>query len=112
MKEANNIETNFDGIDFYDESGNVIDDMNSYMENLKNVVTYEGTIEIGSIVKRKKRDQLVVVEQTDIDTCIGKFDFAGKKIDDSDEDLVLFNRKDVEAVLLDKNMDQSDHKSR
>ncbi len=112
MKEANNIETTFDGIDFYDESGHVIDNMESYMEQLENVVTYEGAIEIGSIVKRKKRDQLVVVEQIDIDTCIGKFDFAGKKIDDSDEDLVLFNRKDVETVLFDKNMEQSGSKSR
>lgn len=107
MDNINNCETSFNGIVFLDQNGDVLPDIEKYLVDIQNEPSVLGILNVGDIVKIKNAEYLVKIKYLNFNVPnIGVVDYAGKKLNDESDNLVLFNKKDIEKKLSNEELNQ------
>lgn len=101
MREFNRFETNFSEMNFIDENNQKID----INEVLNRQDGFKESISVGDLVRLKTVDYVVEIKFVNFNVPnLGIVDFAGSRIDEKSDDLVLFNRKDIECLVNEKDI--------
>ena len=86
----------FNDLKFKDENGNKVADNEQYIKSLQKNLSFKEKLEVGDIVKLKGEDSSNEVIYIDYEIPgIGIVDYAAKNISRDENDLTLFNQKDI-----------------
>ena len=86
----------FDDLIFKDKNGNRVDDNEQYIKTLQKNSSFEEKLEVGDIVKLEGDDSSYEVIYINYEIpSIGIVDYAAKNISRDEDDLTLFNQKDI-----------------
>ena len=93
---VNNIDFSINDVNFINKEGKEV----AYTEFLKESqnITFKEKLNVGDVVRIKGRFNLVRVEYVNY-LALGRYkvDYAGKELGVSDDDLLLFNQKDIQG---------------
>ena len=88
--------SSFDDLIFKDKNGNRVDDNEQYIKSLQKNSSFEEKLEVGDIIKLKGDDSSYEVIYINYEIpSIGIVDYAAKNISRDEDDLTLFNQKDI-----------------
>ncbi len=103
MDELERFNTNFNEMEFLDENGKPIKEDPAEYFKKKQEPTYLERLNIGDIAQIKKVGYSVKVEYVDYEVeNVGIFNYAGHKVDNLEDNLILFNQSDIECKVENK----------
>lgn len=78
-----------------------IDDLEEYLRNQSKKIKVKRKLKKGDVVKLYGRNYYVVVEYIDYEmNGIGKVDYAGRRIDGKEENMLsIFNQSEIEKII-------------
>lgn len=97
-----NFVTNFKDLEFHDSNDNMIsgEGLDDYFKQLEQDAIYTEKLSEGDLVKIKGSDDLISVKYVNYEVPnVGVVDYAGVRIDEEGDWLVLFNQKDIEEAV-------------
>lgn len=98
----NRFNANFNDMTFVTEEGTIVDkNQADYIRMLQEKdITIEERLNIGDIVKLKKMDDFICIQKVNFEISnVGIVDYAGTKENSDDDNLILFNQKDIEKKV-------------
>ena len=88
--------TNFNDLNFNDKNGNKVKNNLEYINSLQENITYSEKLSVGDVVRLKGENADVSVLYVDyVIPNVGVIDYAGKELNQSNDELILFNQKDI-----------------
>ena len=88
--------TNFNDLNFNDSNGKKVEKNLEYINSLQDNITFSEKLSVGDVVKLKGENVDVSVLYVDyVIPNVGVIDYAGKELNQTSDELILFNQKDI-----------------